>query len=800
MKPHPLLRHLALVPILLMFVAIPIAFYFSPGKSYENAHLLLLMNFVCSFCISLVIAYFLSRIFLVQGSPGLVLLASGVLAWGFAGCVGVITGIADKSVSEFGNIVITIHNTCVLISALLHLTGTILLIRPGNINTNRSITLTIAFSIVVLLSGIICFSAYNEWTPPFFIEQSGATLLRQLVLASSIAMFFVTSVMMLWNARRSNSFMYWYSLALILIEVGLFGVMIGPVYGGVVNWLGRAAQFLSGPYMLAAVILSYRESRLKGISLEDALIGWTLSEEALRQSEDMFRFLFTNTFNGIGFHEIITNDQGKAIDYRFINVNQSFERMTGLKAAAIIGKTVREVLPGIENDPVDWIGRYGRVALSGEQICFEEFSKVLKKWYCVTAFQTTPGRFGVIFEDITVRKENENKLAIDFRCSEDRFRALVVTCSNIVFCMSPDWCRMRRLRANGLLKDTEAVDNDWLQRYIPPQEQPRVKEAINDAIINRKVLKLEHRAFKSNGSEGWAFSQAVPLIDGKGNIYEWFGTSSEITERKEAELALQRRTEELDAANKELESFSYSVSHDLRSQLNAMKCLSQVLLEKYSSDFSEDVGDFIRKISASTDKMALIINGMLSLARLTRESMVCYHIDLVPIINAVFYELQQTNPEREVEICIDPELTVYADARLMYIALFNLIENAWKYSSKNPKARIELGNVTMGNEHVFFIRDNGAGFNMKHADKLFEPFQRFHSENHFPGTGIGLATVSKIIHRHNGKIWAESFVGEGATFYFTIPVQSLEDSVDAKEPYDGFKTKKELQFEQLCKN
>ncbi len=775
MKPHPLHRRFALVPIFLLLTAIPVVFYFGSGKSYENAAILLIMNFVCSFCISALIVYLLSRIFLMKGSSGLLLLASGVLAWGVAGLVGVITGIAGESNARFDNITITIHNCTILLSAVLHLIGIIFLIRPGNIPTNRAAFLAVAFFIVLLISGLISISTYNEWIPPFFIQQNGGTPLRQLVLHMSILMYLVTTVMMLRYSQKFGPFIHWYALALVLIEVGLFGVMLETVHGGVVSWLGRSAQFLSGPYMLSAVLQSFRASRINGISLEDALIGWNLSKEALRQSEEMFRFLFTNTFNGIGFHEIVTDDQGNAFDYRFVNVNQSFERMTGLKATAIIGKTVREVLPGIENDPVDWIGKYGQAALFGEQVCLEEFCKVLNKWFRVTAFQTTPGRFGTILEDITVRKENEQQLVSDFRCSEDRFRALVVTCSNIVFCMSPDWHIMRQLRSNGLLKETDTADNNWPQKFIPHEEQQRVTKAINEATTTRKVLKLEHRVFKSDGSVGWAYSQVVPLIDDQGNIYEWFGTSSDISERKEAELALKRRTEELNEINKELESFSYSVSHDLRSQLNSIKCLSLVALEKYSDELSGDVAEFFRKISASTDKMAQIIDGMLSLARLTRESMNCHHIDLVPIINSVFYELKQANPEREVEILIDPELTAYADARLIHIALTNLLENAWKYTSKKSQARIEMGSFIMGNEKVFFIRDNGDGFNMKHVGKLFEPFQRFHSENNFPGTGIGLATVKKIIHRHNGKIWAESFVGEGATFYFTIELQPKEN-------------------------
>jgi signal transduction histidine kinase len=248
----------------------------------------------------------------------------------------------------------------------------------------------------------------------------------------------------------------------------------------------------------------------------------------------------------------------------------------------------------------------------------------------------------------------------------------------------------------------------------------------------------------------------------------------EITERKRAEEALQRHSEELAAANKELETFSYSVSHDLRAPLNAIRGLSDILMEDYSDKFNEDAKDLLKKITASTEKMSALINDILSLAKISRETMNCREIDLCPIAESVVNELRLAEPQRNIEIIIAAALSVFADAQLMRIALSNLIGNAWKYTGKNPSARIEIGAMTTENEHIFFVRDNGTGFPMSHAHKLFQPFQRLHSASQFPGTGIGLATVYKIILRHGGRIWAESEIDKGSTFYFTLKCKCRE--------------------------
>jgi PAS domain S-box-containing protein len=242
----------------------------------------------------------------------------------------------------------------------------------------------------------------------------------------------------------------------------------------------------------------------------------------------------------------------------------------------------------------------------------------------------------------------------------------------------------------------------------------------------------------------------------------------DITEHKRALSALHSRTEELQFANSELKSFSYSVSHDLRSPITVIKGFSNILLEDYGDKFDEYGKNVLNHIITGTNKMSSIIESLLSLSRISRETMICQEIDLGTIAETVISELRQNEPERAVQVNIANTIPAHADPKLITITLTNLIGNAWKYTGKNKDARIDVGITIDGDENVYFIRDNGAGFDMDYADKLFKPFQRLHKESEFTGTGIGLAIVQRIIQRHGGRIWAESQADLGSTFYFTL--------------------------------
>lgn len=229
-----------------------------------------------------------------------------------------------------------------------------------------------------------------------------------------------------------------------------------------------------------------------------------------------------------------------------------------------------------------------------------------------------------------------------------------------------------------------------------------------------------------------------------------------------------RISKNLSAVNKELESFSYSVSHDLRSPLRALDGFSRALLEDYADKLDDDGKDYLIRICAATERMGSLIDDLLGLSRITRQKMQIVDIKLSRLLHPMIKELKESEPERQAEFIIDETMIANGDEHLLQIMLQNLMNNAWKFTAKKQDTKITIGITDTKGNKTFFIRDNGAGFDMKYADKLFGAFQRLHSQKEFEGVGVGLATVQRIINRHGGNVWAEGKVNEGATFFFTL--------------------------------
>jgi len=256
--------------------------------------------------------------------------------------------------------------------------------------------------------------------------------------------------------------------------------------------------------------------------------------------------------------------------------------------------------------------------------------------------------------------------------------------------------------------------------------------------------------------------------------------SNDVTDREVARLDIQRLNEELEqrvfdrtaqllVANNELEAFSYSVSHDLRAPLRHINGFSLALLEDYIDVLDETGKNYLREVRAASLEMSLLIEDILQLARVARSAMTRERVDLSGMVHTIVNSLKAESPDRNVIVKIEDELTARGDKRLIEVMLNNLLGNAWKFTSKTEAPEISFGRQVDSNQTRYFVRDNGAGFDMKYVDKLFGAFQRLHNKSEFEGTGIGLATVQRIVRRHGGNIWAEAGVNDGATFYFTLP-------------------------------
>ncbi len=244
--------------------------------------------------------------------------------------------------------------------------------------------------------------------------------------------------------------------------------------------------------------------------------------------------------------------------------------------------------------------------------------------------------------------------------------------------------------------------------------------------------------------------------------------NNDITELKKAEEALRKYTAELEAANKELESYSYSISHDLRTPLRTLDGFSEMVIEEYGDKLDETGKNYLNRIRKASQTMSQLTEDILKLSRITRAEMHKGRVNLSEMTASIADELKASQPERQAEFIIAPDIVVNGDKALLEILLRNLLENSWKYTGKCPDTRIEVGANRQDGKIVYSIKDNGVGFDMKYYDKLFQPFQRLHTSKDYPGTGIGLATAARVIHRHSGKIWTESEIGKGAIFYFTL--------------------------------
>jgi PAS domain S-box-containing protein len=369
--------------------------------------------------------------------------------------------------------------------------------------------------------------------------------------------------------------------------------------------------------------------------------------------------------------------------------------------------------------------------------------------------------------------------------SERRYRDLVQGLDAIVW--EADAVSLRfsfvSQRAKALLGYPVAqwlAEPDFWATHLHPDDRQRTVARRRAATVVGEDHEDEYRMVAADGGVVWFRDiRGVVKEPEAGQVRQLRGVMVDVTERKRVEAEIQKlnqeleqrvrqRTAQLEAANKELEAFTYSASHDLRAPLRSIDGFSQALLEDYASKLDTQGQDYLRRVRAASQRMGQLIDGLLHMARVTRSDMCQESVDLSALAWTIATELQKTQPERQATFVIAAGLVTYGDMRLLHVVLDNLLGNAWKFTGKHARARIEFGVTQHDGQPVYFVRDDGAGLDMAYADKLFGAFQRLHAATEFEGTGIGLATVQRIIHRHGGRIWVEGAVEQGATFYFTL--------------------------------
>jgi PAS domain S-box-containing protein len=445
--------------------------------------------------------------------------------------------------------------------------------------------------------------------------------------------------------------------------------------------------------------------------------------------------------------------------------NVGAENIFGYAAEEVIGKHVSILVPSGRVDEIQdilaWIKDRERIAnLETERI--RKDGTIIPVSLTVSAIKDANGRIigaSKIAHDITDRKLAEEAL----RSSEEQFRALADSIPNLAWWANGDgyitWYNQRWYEYTGTTP--EQMEGWGWQSVHDPEVLPKVLERWKASIAASEPFDMDFPLRGSDGIFRSFLTRIMPLKDSTGRVLRWFGTNTDIS-------ALKQANEELEAANKEMEAFIYSVSHDLRGPLRGISGFSQMLLEG-SMDYTDDKKkNYLNRIYLGAAKMGQLIEDLLRLSHISRQEMTRINVDLSSLAIDIVAELRQCDPDRKVEVKIEEGIAAFADPGLMRVLLSNLLDNTWKFTSRTEDAQIEFATVNEGGRTVYCVKDNGSGFNQEYANKMFLPFHRLHGNEEFEGTGIGLAIVERIIRRHGGRIWAEGQENNGATVSFML--------------------------------
>jgi PAS domain S-box-containing protein len=515
------------------------------------------------------------------------------------------------------------------------------------------------------------------------------------------------------------------------------------------------------------------------VRLQAALTELGERERGLRESEQLYRSVVEQAAENI----FLVDTETKQI----LEANAAFHKSLGYTLQELLQMTLYDIVAHDRESVDDNVRRILKEGhhFIGERRYRRKDSSLADVEVSVSVIPYR-GReaFCVVAHDITERKQAEEAL----KESERRFRQLFENSVDALFVHDEQGrfvdCNTEACRALGYSREELAeLSVADIATHLISEEERREKKG--DTLWERalrgepgRIVGIEQNELVRKDGSSFPVEVGVGAIE-YGGRRMIFASARDISERKRAEEEIQRlneelerrvrrRTAQLEAFNRELEAFSYSVSHDLRAPLRAIDGFSQILLEDHEDALNEEGQSHLRRVRAASQRMGQLIDDLLDLSRMTRGQMRRERVDLSALAQSIAEEFRRTQPEHEVEVIIEEGLVANGDGSLLRVMLENLLGNAWKFTKDQPHPSIEFGLTEYGDDRAYYVRDNGVGFDMAYADKLFGAFQRLHSVSEYEGTGIGLTTVQRIIHRHGGQVWAKSEVGKGTTFFFTL--------------------------------
>lgn len=398
--------------------------------------------------------------------------------------------------------------------------------------------------------------------------------------------------------------------------------------------------------------------------------------------------------------------------------------------------------------------------VTGESISTQIFSPSPRELAERLAFLSVLLLFMGYVSDLLIKRKSMEKALLKYQAGMDASIDGIFILNSRFECT---YLNKAHAMLHGYDTHVDAIGKPW-RLFYGDEEIRRFEGEVFPVLFEKGEWRGEAIGRRKDGS---TFPQEISFttIDGNSIV----AIVRDITERKRFERELKRKAEELAQSNRETEAFSYSVTHDMRNHITRIYSAAQILRDQYHAMLDEDGRYLVKLVCGANEDMERLIEDMMILSRIVRSEISQEKVDLSEMASGIACALKLTEPDRRVVFDIAPGLIVECDPQLIRIALDNLFSNAWKYTGMTPEAHIEFGSIGCNGKRTFFVRDNGLGFDMNDADRLFKPFLRLQKAKVFPGTGIGLATVQRVIERHNGEVWGEGEEGKGATFFFTLP-------------------------------